>query len=552
MTDRQALDELLGGLAERSLTRRQLLRRAGGGAGAAAAVAWLSACGGEKQKTPAGEEAKATRGGTLKVGALDDSYETKGAEANVGQYPLNANIFEGLVRMDANYQIVPALAESWEFQAPNTWRFALRRGVKFHDGTAFTAEAVKYTFDRIAKAGGGTPGFGKDSTKIVDDYTVEVTPQFQNRRLVEQVVHPENSIIAPGSNPGERPIGTGPFEFESYQKQQQITVGRFDGYWGKKPLLDQIAFRFLPEPNARRLALEAGEVELVLEVPKEAVENLKAKGFVVETSPVGAYTALYQNISGKKGYVILQDASVRHAIGYAIDRDALVEGIFEGLAAPEQTMIPARLLGDENADKVEGYTYDPDRAAQLLDEAGWTAGGGGVRSKGGKQLAVQLINGFPTAQVHGAVPEFLQGQLRDVGIKVDIVKTPDTPSYEERLNSGEGDLWLEQGSQNDANPAFLPALLFWSKGLFGDIGYQPLFAPGGEFDKLIVKALASPDSAEVKSLVADAMHVLIDEEAIVIPLAGIFRINVMTKKVHGFEAQPSGLQVRYDGVSFGA
>ncbi len=505
-----------------------------------------ASCGGDGDDSGGGEQAAVQR---LVVGAGEDAYETEGAEANVGAYPVNVNIFEGLVRMDADYGIVPALATEWQFEAPNTWRFTLREGVTFHDGTPFDAEAVKYSFDRIAKAGGGTPGFDKNSTKIIDDFTVEVTPSFENRRMVEQLVHPENSIIAPGSNPGEEPIGTGPFKFSSYDRQEQIVVERNDDYWGEPPTLEQITFRFLPEPNARRLALEAGEVDLILDVPREAVADLEAKGFVTETSDVGAYEAIYNNISGQNGYTILQDPAVRQAIGYAIDRDALVEGVFEGLAAPEQTMIPSRLLDEENAGKIEGYAFDPEQAQQLLDDAGWTVGEDGIRVKDGQRLTLELINGFPSAQVHGAVPEFVQDQLKDVGIEVEIVKTPDSAAYEERLNSGEGDMWLEQGSQNDANPAFLPALLFWSEGLFGDIGYQPLFAPGGEFDPLIVDALASPDSGEVKSLVADAMHVLIDEEAVVLPLAGIYRINVMSDKVQGFEAQPSGLQVRYDEVS---
>lgn len=546
MSRRPTSDALLERPLRNSLTRLALLRTSMA-VGALALATLLGACGGDGGGE-SDEGATPQRGGTLIVGAGEDSYETKGAEADVGQYPLNANIFEGLVRMDEDYAIVPALATEWEFKAPNTWRFTLRQGVKFHDGTPFDAKAVKYTFDRVAETGGGTLGLGPKSTKIVDDFTVEVTPKFENRRLVEQAVHPSYSIIAPGSNPGTKPIGTGPFRFTSYKKQEEIAVARFDGYWGEKALLDGIRFRFLPEANARRLALEAGEVDLILDVPREAVESLKSKDFTIVTSPVGAYSALYQNISGKKGYTILQDPAVRHAIAYGFDREALVAGVLEGLAADEQTMIPARLLGEENAGKVEGYSYDPDRARKLLDDAGWTAAGEGIRSKDGKKLELELVNGFPSSQTHGAVPEYLQGELAKVGIGIKIVKTPDTASYEERLASGEGDLWIEQGSQNDANPAFLPALLFWSVGLFGDIGYQPLFAPGKAFDELVVKALAGPDSDEVKSIVADAMSVLIDDEAVVTPLAGIYRINGMKTKVKQFEAQPSGLQVRYEQV----
>jgi peptide/nickel transport system substrate-binding protein len=501
---------------------------------------------------------------TLVVGAPEDGYDVEGPRANVGMYPQNANIFEGLVRMTPDYEIEPVLATEWEFVEPNTWRFTLREDITFHDGQPFDAEAAKFTLDRIAEAGGGTLQVDENSAKVIDEFTLEVTPKVENRRLVEQLVHPQNSMVAPGTDPGKEPVGTGPFRFVSYEQEQQLVVERNDDYWGEAPTLDRITFRFIPEANARRLTLESGDVDVMLEVPLEAASTLEAAGFVIDEPPVGITTAMYANISGEKGYTTLQDERVRKAVSYAINRDALIEGVFDGRASPEQTFTPARLLGPENAKKIEGYDHDPERSGQLLEEAGWTLGDDGMRSKDGKRLALQLINGFPSAQVHGSVPEFIQAQLGQVGIDVEIVTTPDSGSYEERLNSFEGDLWLERGSQNDANPAFFPALLFWEQGLFGNIGYQPLFAPSwpvdeevdrvgdGTFDELIVKALASPDSEEVKALTAEAMHLLIDEYAIVIPLAGLSRLNAHTENVQNFESHPSGLQVRYDDVSIAA
>jgi peptide/nickel transport system substrate-binding protein len=309
-------------------------------------------------------------------------------------------------------------------------------------------------------------------------------------------------------------------------------------------------FRFIPEPNSRRLALEAGEVDLILDAPREAVEDLEAKGFVVARAPVGAYEALFANKSGLKGYTILQERAVRQAIALAVDRDSLVEGVFEGHAEPTQSFIPDRLLDEANAAKIEGFAYDPDEANRLLDEAGWTRSGEGIRAKEGKRLRLQLVNGFPSAERHGAAAEFIQDQLRRVGIAIDIVKAPDPGTYEERLVAREGDLWLEQGAQNDANPTFLGAVLFWSRsGQFGDPGYRALFAPGRSFDRPLERAIGTPDSDAAKALTADALRVLIDEEAIVIPLAGIFNIAAMKEKVQGFQPQPSGLQMRYESVS---
>lgn len=547
-------NERLGGLSVAvsgpPVSRRAVLRGLGVGAGAVSSAGLLSACGGGGTGQQGGGALK--RGGRLVVGATQDGYERKPDTQNpVGQYPLNANIFESLTRMTYQYEVAPWLATQWEFRPPNTWRFTLRRDVRFQNGERLTAAAVKYTFDRIAEMGGGKPGFQKGGTEIVDEHTVDVTPEQENRRLPLQIVHPKYGILAPGTDPANKPVGTGPFEFANYQPNQQITVRRFEGYWGEKALLDEITFRFLPEPNTRRLALEAGDVHLAFDVSRGAVEDLRGQGFRVKTSPVGAYEAAYQNISGKKGYTILQDGDVRHAIEYAIDRNALVDGLLEGLPAKEQTMIPSRLLG-EAASTVQGYSYDLTKARRLLDRAGWTPGAGGIRSKQGQPLRLELVNGFPSAKKHGDIPVFLQGQMKKVGIDVQIVKTADTSAYTERLNSGQGDLWLEQGSQNDADPAFLPALLFWEKGLTGQTSYQPLFSPGWpegpkdrvgrRFSNLVEKALASPDPKEVRGLTAEAMHVLIDQDAIVVPLAGLRNIDAMAGAVRGYQPPPSSLQ----------
>jgi peptide/nickel transport system substrate-binding protein len=541
MSKRDFGDDHLTAWAEAVLTRRQALQRLGLGVGVLSAGGWLAACGSDSK--PAG--GKLRKGGTLTIGAEEDGYTLSGDEANVGQYPLNVNIFEGLVRMDPSYGIVPVLAQSWALRGDNTWRFKLRRGVTMHDGNPFTAESVRYSFDRIAAKGGGTPGLAKDGTRIIDDYTVDVTPSFPNQRLVEQIVHPEYAIVAAGTDPVKKPTGTGPFALGAYQRQQQISVKRFAGYWGTPAILDGLTFKFLPDANARRLALEAGNVQLILGVPNAMAGALKRKGFSLYVSPAGAYEAMYANIGGHKGYTLLQDRAVRQAIEYAIDRKALVDGVFDGQALAEQTMVPSRVLGS-HASTITGYEHDPAKAQQLLEQAGWKAAGGGVRAKGGRSLELELVSGFPSAAVHSDVPEFVQDQLKRVGIGVKIVKTPDSAAYEARTGSLRGDLWLERGNQNDANPSFLPALLFSKKGLFGPGDYQTMFAPGGSFDTTINKALSARGQDEVQTLVAQAMHTLIDEEAIVVPLAGVSQISASTDKVKGFEAQPSALQVRYD------
>ena len=510
-------------------------------------VLMAAACSSDDSEDGAAEQPAVSQ--TLTVGVPEDAYQVGGPQANVGQYPLNGNIYEGLVRMTPDYQVLPVLATSWQFVAPNTWRFNLRTGVTFHDGQPFNAAAVKFAFDRIAQTASNSLFFGPDSTKVINDTTVEVTPTRENRRLVEQLVHPQFSIVAPGTNPGEKTIGTGPFKFVSYASKESLVVERNPTYWGGAPRLDRITFNFIPDQNSRRLALESGGADVILDVPREAVAPLKGRGFQILNSDPGEQEAIFANISGIGGRTIMQDRAVRQAIGYAIDRRPLLTGVLENQAVDEQTWLPGRLLGPENVAKIKGYTYDRARAEQLLQGAGWVAGSDGIRQKDGRRLSLDMVVGFPTAEVHGSIPEFLADQLKRVGIEAKIVKTPDRASNSARVAAGDGDLFLVRGSQNDTNPTFHLNFLFSTRGPSGQMGYARLVGPGGRVDDLIAQALADPDSAKVKALAGETWRILIDDEAIVVPLAAMFRINAAAKTVKGFVSQPSDLQVLFNEVS---
>ena len=509
-------------------------------------VAWvLAACGAPAPGAAAPQE--------MVIGAASDSYRTDAKRANVGMFPVNAGIYETLVRMTSDYQFEPLLATSWEFVAPNTWRFKLRPNVTFHDGQKFTAEAVKVTMNRVAEAGGGTAGMGPDSVKIVDESTVEITPARPNLRLLQQIVHPSYSIIAPGSDPAAKPVGTGPFKFIEYAKGDHITVERNDAYWGEKARLQKLTFRFFPDDNSRVLALKAGEVQLILNAPRELTDELRGtQGLKVVTSKVGAYEALYVNIHGKEPYDLGADPAVREALALAIDKTTIVKDVWRGNAEVNSTMIPIAILGS-SASAVKGLPHDPERARQALEQAGWRdSDGDGIREKDGRKLSMVMIVGFPTPEIHRPMPEIVQAQLKQVGIEVKLETTPDTASYEDRLKTGNGDLWAEIGNQNDANPCFLPDLLFYSKVPPADeegAMYARAFAPGAAFDTAIESCRSAVSTEDVAKSAAEAMRIIIDEERVVIPIAGIFRILAMQDTVQGIDPHPSGANQSWAAVS---
>jgi len=194
------------------------------------------------------------------VAAGADGYRTDGKRNVTGMFPLNTNVYETLVTLSPTYQIEPGLATKWEFKAPNTYRFTLRSGVKFHDGTPLTSKDVKAVMDRLAAAGGGTVGVDEKSAVIVDDQTIDITPKRTNLRALQQLVHPSWGIHKAGADVVAKPVGTGPFKFVSYTKADRIVVEANPDYWGTKPTLKKITWRFIPDPNTRVLALQAGEV----------------------------------------------------------------------------------------------------------------------------------------------------------------------------------------------------------------------------------------------------------------------------------------------------
>lgn len=493
------------------------------------------------------------------IGAAEDTTEVKPPpEANVamGYGDANAPVFEPLVRMTPDFTIQPLLATSWEFRAPSTWRFQLREGVTFHNGAPFNAEAVAYTANELwANQDSNILGVGPNSAKVIDEYTVDITTEQPNYRLVEQLVHPSNAIVAPGTHAGpgttpeNTPTGTGPFEFVSYNQSTELVVQRFEGYWGRQPALDQIVFRFIPDDNSRVLALQAGEVDAIYNVPREQAAQVdQDPNLRVVRSGAGAYDALLINSRGQPPYDILRDRAVRQALAHAIDKQTIVRNVWKGNAEVMQTVIPAPVLG-QYADLVKGYPYDPGRARALLEQAGWRPGPDGVRMKNGRPLELTMLVVGPELQ--RPMPELVKAQLKEVGINLEIVVPGDSNIYYERLAAGEGDLFAEVGNQNDANPIFLGAIFTGVQpGGFSD--YGKYFGPHGEYDRRFAEAFSTADTEQVRRLAAEAMHIAVDEYVATVPIAGIYRIWGLSERVEGFVPHPSETNQTWQRVRLSA
>jgi peptide/nickel transport system substrate-binding protein len=194
-------------------------------------------------------------------------------------------------------------------------------------------------------------------------------------------------------------------------------------------------------------------------------------------------------------------------------------------------MGPPEVLG-EFAKNVQGFTYDTTKANQLLDGAGWIKGADGVRTKAGQRLTITLIG---WAEWDNQTLEYLQSQLAAVGIEMKIDKSPDQASCSKLLDAGEFDIDLVGPNQNDGNPIFLPALRFYSKASSKNM---PYFAPGAAFDQTIEAGSSATSQSQTQRSAATSMQILIDQEAIVILIAGLFRLYGMKSTVHGLNPHP--------------
>lgn len=334
---------------------------------------------------------------------------TAGAAAAVDEV-VYGNVFEGLTRITQNGTVAPALAESWAV-APDglVWVFHLRSGVRFHDGSTFDAQDVKFSLDRMLAPGSANAQAALFQpirmVMVVDSLTVRITLDRPVSALPYLLGWGDAVIVAPESAATNaiRPVGTGPFRFEDWQRGNALTLTRNDAYWGPAPRLKTVVFRFISDPTAAFAAMSAGDLDAYPNYP--APENV---------SQFRADPRFRVVIGASEGKVILginnrvapfNDVRVRRAIAYAIDRQAVIDGAMFGFGQPIGSHYTRQDPG--YLDLTGLYPHDPARARALLAEAGYPDG-----------FSTTLrLPPRPYARRGG---EVLAAQLAEVGIRVKI------------------------------------------------------------------------------------------------------------------------------------
>ena len=508
-----------------------------------------AACGGGSDSTGgAGSQAggQPDLNAEVRVAANEDQWTEGGPGAKSYQfmYVYNVQVYEPLIYLGSDYTLKPGLATRWELQPDGkTWRFYLRQGVTFHDGTPFSADDVVWTWG-VRQPEGKTlttvlNTLGPDSVKKIDQFTVDFTPAQTNLRLPEQIVHPEGAIVKNGTHNDTAPYaGTGPWKYVSYTPKQTASFERNEGYWGEKPKVKKMSIRFYPDPQTRLEALKSGQADLAIDLPADATKSLESDNrFKVVRSKPGRNHLLYVNkLEGR----LTSEAAVREAVSYAIDRKSYVDVVLDGNGEPGRWMAPESVLGAA-AGQVAPIPRDLARSRKVLDDAGWRVGADGIRAKDGKRLTLKLLG---QQEVPESALLVIQSNLKEVGIDVEIKKTPDVATRNSLYAQGKGDfdLDLEPPNQNDGNPAFLPVLRMASRSAT-NVQFAPAGAPatpnGPAFEAEVTRSDQAKTTAEVQDASAKMMRILINQDYLVVPLAGAFRIYGMAKNVDLADPHPS-------------
>ncbi len=483
--------------------------------------------------------------GTLDQYRFDPDLPT---DVTVG---VDIRIFDTLTRFDEDFGLQPWLATSWEYDVDRgVWVFQLRDDAYFHDGELMTAQDVADYFNYFAidSPMAVLTRIGENATTAVDDFVLEIATA--NVGLPGTLSHATTGVRKGDPFAGEH-IGTGPMIFQEYVPNEYIKATANPNWWGGAPTIDGIELRFIPDPITRLLALQAGEVDIIADPPRDAMSALENRDDINLYHAVASkFMQLDLQLSGEEPFTNLQDPAVREAIGYAIDRQAVIDSAWGGFGEMGQTLIAAGLLGD-SVGLVEGYTYDPERAMEVLETAGWVdTDEDGIREKDGKRLTLRMVNGYPNAAENGAVPEVLQAQWAAVGIELEIINVNDWPSLSTYLTTRTADIFLETWTNTAPAPCMIPTWGFY----YGETTnvWQAIMSPAivgfPEINEEIDNCSSSLTQADAERWAAEAIHTIMDEARTSISLFGIYNSWAAGPQVLSFAAHPVHSQVRWEAA----
>ena len=433
---------------------------------------------------------------------------TGGAAAAIDEV-VYANVFEGLTRIGRQGEVLPALAESWDISEDGkTYTFHLHTGVKYHDGTDFDANDVKFSLDRARAEGSTNAQKGLfaaiDSVEATDPTTVTVKLKQPQGAFLYNMGWGDAVIVAPetADKNQENPVGTGPFKFGNWAKGSSVTLVKNPDYWGEPVALDKAEFRFIPDAAAAIPAMLSGDVQAFPNMPVgDALPQIQSDPrFKVVIGATEGETILSTN--NKKPP--FDNLKVRQAIAHALDRKAIIDGGSSGLGVPIGSHFsPAN---EAYVDLTGTYPYDPEKAKALLAEAGFADG-------------IKATLKLPPPGYARDGGQVIASQLRDVGIDLEIIPVEWADWLQQVFKDKDYDLSIVSHTEpNDI-------------GIYARKDYYFQY-DNPDFDKVIAELDVTSDQAKRNELYKQAQKILADD-AVNGFLFELPKIGVWDAKVEG-------------------
>jgi ABC-type transport system substrate-binding protein len=519
------------------------------------AAALMTGCQKKAAEAPEAEPAAAQAaegpksGGVLIFGRSGDSVGLDPARETDGEsFYAAEQIFDNLVEFkNGTTEVQPALAKSWEISDDGLeFIFHLEEGVKFHDGTPFNADAAVFSLARQFKEDHPYYDLGPwkywgymDMSNIVEDvvavdeYTVKMTLKKREAPFLANLAMDFAAMVSPaafekyGEDFKSNPVGTGPFTFVSWKKDDSIIVERNEDYWRQPAYLDRLILRVIPDATARYLALQKGEIDVMDFPSPEDIAEMKADPEIKVIQQAGLNVGYLALNCEKEPF---DNKLVRQAMNYAINKDEIITAVFGDAGTPAKNPLPPTMWSYN--DDIEEYPYDPAKAKELLAEAGYPDGFS-------TDLWAMPVSRpyFPDGR---KVAEIMQAQLKEVGIDAEIVSY-EWGTYLDKTDTGEHSSALLGWTGDNGDPDnFLFVLLSIAAAEVpaGNIA----FWKNEEFNNLILEAKETFDRDERTELYEQA-QVIFHEEAPWIPVAHSVVTEPMQPYVMDFKLSPVGKRV---------
>ncbi|WP_294705204.1 ABC transporter substrate-binding protein [uncultured Fusobacterium sp.] len=477
---------------------------------------FITGCGGEKQNEKISNDIVVSQGSKPK--SLDPNMYNE-----IPALTVTEQIFNTLLRVDENGNIVPELAESYEYVTPTELVIKLKQGVKFHNGDVLTSKDVVFSINRMLdKPASRIMIDAISKVEAIDEYTVKLTLSKPSSPLLFGLAHPltailnEKDTLAKNDVIATDPMGTGPYKFVEWGSGEKIELVAFDDYFEGRPKIDALTYRAITENSSRLAALETGEIDIAYNM--DAIDS----GAISQNENlqlISQPTTSTEYITFNTTKAPFDNKDFRKAVNYALNKQSMSDSIFMGKARPANSIINPNVFG--HSDTVEGYPYNVEKAKEYLAKSGV------------KDTSFTLFVNDSTTRLQLA--QIIQANLKEIGIDMKI-ETLEWGAYLQRTAQGEHQAFLGGwvSGTSDADIVLFPLLHSSSHGGAGNRA----FYTNKEFDKIVDEARLVSSPEERKALFLKAQDILQEEAPLGILLYKNENIG-LNKKVKGFKFDPT-------------